>query len=50
MFLLFFQNKILSYLLENKSVEKDGEGRQAFDFFKDKIKLNNKKHKFYIIY
>lgn len=29
--------KILSYLLENKSVEKDGEGRQAFDFFKDKI-------------
>ncbi len=29
--------KILSYLLENKTVEKDGEGRQAFDFFKDKI-------------
>lgn len=29
--------KILSYLLENKSVEKDGQGRQAFDFFKDKI-------------
>lgn len=29
--------KILSYLLENKLVEKDGEGRQAFDFFKDKI-------------
>jgi len=30
--------KILSYLLENKSVEKDGQGRQAFDFFKEKIK------------
>ncbi|WP_159141459.1 hypothetical protein, partial [Escherichia coli] len=29
--------KILSYLLENKSVEKDGQGRQAFEFFKDKI-------------
>ncbi|OOF14447.1 DNA repair protein [Salinivibrio sp. PR932] len=29
--------KILSYLLENKSVKKDGQGRQAFDFFKDKI-------------
>ena len=29
--------KILSYLLENKSVEKDGEGRQALDFFQDKI-------------
>ena len=29
--------KILSYLLENKAVEKDGEGRQAFEFFKDKI-------------
>ncbi|MCK5664487.1 MAG: BREX system P-loop protein BrxC, partial [Thiotrichaceae bacterium] len=29
--------KILSYLLENKTVTKDGESRQAFDFFKDKI-------------
>jgi hypothetical protein len=29
--------KILSYLLENKSVEKDGKIRQAFDFFKEKI-------------
>jgi len=29
--------KILSYLLENREVEKDGETRKAFDFFKDKI-------------
>jgi hypothetical protein len=29
--------KILSYVLENKSVEKDGQGRHAFEFFKDKI-------------
>lgn len=29
--------KILSYLLENKRVEKDGQGRTAFDFFKEKI-------------
>lgn len=28
--------KILSYLLENKSVEKDGQGRQAFEFLKTK--------------
>jgi len=29
--------KILSYLLENREVEKDGETRKAFDFFKEKI-------------
>jgi hypothetical protein len=29
--------KILSYLLENRSVEKDGQSRLAIDFFKDKI-------------
>jgi hypothetical protein len=29
--------KILSYLLENRSVEKDGQARLAIDFFKDKI-------------
>ena len=29
--------KILSYLLENKTVTKNGKSRQAFDFFKDKI-------------
>ena len=29
--------KILSYLLENKRVEKDGQNRQAIEFFKDKI-------------
>jgi len=29
--------KILSYLLENRTVTKDGESKQALDFFKDKI-------------
>lgn len=29
--------KILSYLIENREVEKDGETRKAFDFFKEKI-------------
>lgn len=29
--------KILSYLLANKRVEKDGDGRHAIEFFKDKI-------------
>jgi len=29
--------KILSYLIENREVEKDGEQRKAFDFFKEKI-------------
>jgi len=29
--------KILSYLIENREVEKDGETRKAFEFFKEKI-------------
>jgi hypothetical protein len=29
--------KILSYLIENREVEKDGKTRKAFDFFKEKI-------------